>query len=196
MLLAIDARSRAISVGFFERDAGASPGMGRWLSRRRLGAVPGRSADEYALLLRSLSGEAALRVDAAWMSSVAPSLGRELGRAVASAFGLPCSLVGPGVRTGVKIRTDVPSEVGSDLVCAAAAAKDLVGGPCVIVDFDAAIAFRPSGARATFSARPSLRASAPRRSRFAKRPPSCRKFFWKVPARRSVRTPRSRFGRE
>jgi type III pantothenate kinase len=150
LLLAIDARSRAISIGFFERDAGASPGMGRWLSRRRLGAVPGRSADEYALLLRSLSGEAVLRVDAAWMSSVAPSLGRELGRAVASAFGLPCSLVGPGVRTGVKIRTDMPSEVGSDLVCAAAAAKDLVGGPCVIVDFDAAIAFSAVGRSGDF----------------------------------------------
>ena len=143
MLLAIDARNRAISVGFLQE--------GRWLSRRRLGAVPGRSADEDALLLSTLAGEARERsagagqVDAAWMSSVVPSLARDLGRAVASAFGLDCSIVGPGVRTGVKIRTDVPSEVGSDLICAAAAARSLVGGPCIVVDFDAAIAFSAIG---------------------------------------------------
>ncbi len=157
MLLAIDARTRAISLGFFE-SAGGLPGKGRWLLRRRLGVLPGRSADEYAAILRGLAAEAGSAgeggrpraVKAAWMSSVAPALGRELGRAVSSAFGLPCSVVGPGVRTGVKIRTDMPSEVGSDLVCAAAAAKEIEGGPCVIVDFDAAIAFSAVGRSGDF----------------------------------------------
>lgn len=143
MLLAIDARNLAVTIGFREE--------GRWLSRRRLGAVAGRSADEYALLLTSISSEARARargagvVEAVWMSSVAPSLARELGRAVALAFDLPCSIVGPGVRTGVRIRTEVPSEVGADLICAAAAARDLVRGPCIVVDFDAAIAFSAIG---------------------------------------------------
>jgi type III pantothenate kinase len=160
LLLALDARSRHVSIGLFEGEAGGPAGKGRWLLRRRLGAVSGRSADEYALLLRGFCGEAGLgfgsesgrarSVDSAWMSSVAPALGRELGRAVSSAFGLTCSLVAPGARTGVRIRTDIPSEVGSDLVCAAAAAKDLVGGPCVIVDFDAAIAFSAVGRSGDF----------------------------------------------
>jgi type III pantothenate kinase len=152
VLLALDARNRAISIGFLERAETGFPGGGRWLSRRRLGAIPGRSADEYALLLRILAIEASASasVDAAWMSCVAPSLGREIGRAVGSAFGLTCSIIGPGVRTGVKIRTDLPSEVGSDLVCAAAAVRDLVGGPCVVVDFDAAIAFSAIGRSGDF----------------------------------------------
>jgi type III pantothenate kinase len=47
--------------------------------------------------------------------------------------------VGPGTKTGVKIRTDFPSEVGSDLVCASAAAHELVGGPCLIVDLGAVL---------------------------------------------------------
>ena len=84
------------------------------------------------------------------LSDYAPSLGWELGLAVHSAFGLGCSTVGPGVRTGVKIRTDIPSEVGSDLVCACVAAKDLAGAPCVIVDFDAAIAFSALGRTGDF----------------------------------------------
>ncbi len=155
MLLALDVRNRAISVGFYERPSTGIPGTGRWLSRRRLGAMPGRSADEYALLLGSLAAEArgpaaGGAVDAAWMSSVAPSLGRELGRAVESAFGLTCTVVGPGVKTGVRIRSDVPSEVGSDLICAAAAARELVGGACVVVDFDAAIAFSAVGRSGDF----------------------------------------------
>ena len=155
MLLALDARNRVISVGFYERPPAGLPGTGRWLLRRRLGAIPGRSADEYAVLLGSLAAEAkglavGGAVDAAWMSCVAPSLGRELGRAVESAFGLTCTLVGPGVKTGVRIRSDVPSEVGSDLICAAAAARELVGGACVVVDFDAAIAFSAVGRSGDF----------------------------------------------
>jgi type III pantothenate kinase len=160
VLLALDARNRAVSIGFYEQAEAGLPYKGRWLSRRRLGAIPGRSADEYALLFRSLAAEAGLgiagqgrraqNVDAAWMSCVAPSLGRELGPAVGSAFGLTCATIGPGVRTGVKIRTDVPSEVGSDLVCAAAAVRELVDGPCVVVDFDAAIAFSAVGRSGDF----------------------------------------------
>jgi type III pantothenate kinase len=155
MLLAIDARSRSISVGFCGKGRDGSSQKGRWLFRRRLGAIPGRSADEYAMLLRALAYEAGAeepgaKVSRAWMSSVAPALSRELCRAVFSAFGLACAIVGPGARTGVKIRTDVPSEVGSDLVCAEAAAKEMVGGPCVIVDFGAAIAFSAIGRAGDF----------------------------------------------
>ncbi len=155
MLLAIDARNRAITVGFYERSPSGMPGKGVWLSRRRLGAVLGRSADEYAMLLRAFASEAggaaeAGGVDSAWMSSVAPSLSRELAWAVSTAFGLSCQIVGPGVRTGVRIRSDQPSEVGSDLICAAAAARELVGGACVIVDFDAAIAFSAIGRAGDF----------------------------------------------
>jgi type III pantothenate kinase len=156
MFLALDARNREISIGFLERGAlghmGEFSGKGRWLAVRHLGATPGRSADEYAILLRSLAGEAGEggQVEAVWMSSVVPSLSRELSRAVSSAFGLSCAIVGPGVRTGVKIRTEVPSEVGSDLVCAAAAARELVKGPCVVVDFGAAITFSAIGRSGDF----------------------------------------------
>jgi type III pantothenate kinase len=174
VLLAIDARNRAIAVGF--RSGGA------WLARRRIAASPARSADEYALVLRAFAREACLagegaapgaegpKVDSAWLSSVVPSLTKELRSAVASAFGLSTSVVGPGVKTGVRIRTDLPSEVGSDLICAAAAARELVGGACVVVDFDAAIAFSAIGRAGDFlgaaiapgieTAAESLRASA------------------------------------
>ncbi len=138
MLLALDLRNRSLAIGFRSL-AGGAP----WLAIRRLGVSTGRSADEYALLLRSFAEGA--QVEAAWMSSVVPSMSKCLCEAVESAFGIECKLVGPGVRTGVKIRTDVPSEVGSDIVCCAAAAYALFGTACVVADFGAALTFSGVG---------------------------------------------------
>jgi type III pantothenate kinase len=148
LLLAIDARNRSIYLGFRSGD--------EWLARRRIASAPARSADEYALLLGAFARELPLvasegeRVDAAWMSSVVPSLTRPLAGAVESAFGLSCSVVGPGVRTGLRLRTDLPSEVGSDLVCAAVAAAQLAMRAAVVVHFDAALAFSALGRNGDF----------------------------------------------
>jgi type III pantothenate kinase len=142
VLLAIDARNRAISIGF--RDAG------KWAAKRHIAAAPARSADEYEFILASFAERLEGKVDEAWMSSVVPSLARPLREAVGAAFGVECRTVGPGVRTGVRIRTDIPSEVGSDLVCAAAAAADLARGPAVVVHFDAAVAFSALGRSGDF----------------------------------------------
>lgn len=152
MLLAIDARNRSIYVGFRSG--------GEWLSRKRIAAGQTRSSDEYAFLLasfaRELSGAGSSGADAvdavgdAWMSSVVPSLTRELRAAVESAFGISCAVVGPGLRTGLRLRTDFPSEVGSDLVCAAVAAADIAKRAAVVVHFDAAIAFSALGRTGDF----------------------------------------------
>jgi len=50
-------------------------------------------------------------------------------------------VVGPGVRTGIAIRTDHPSEVGPDLVANAAAAYARFGENCIAVDFGTATSF-------------------------------------------------------
>jgi len=127
VLLAIDARNRGLTVGTWTGSA--------WHSIRRFGAMPGRSADEYSLLLSALRPpEPGDIVESAWISSVVPALTPLLVEAVAGTFGVEARIIGPGVRTGVKIRTDQPSELGADLVCAAAAAYELVRAPCIVVD--------------------------------------------------------------
>jgi len=168
MLLAIDARNRSVTAAL--RDGSA------WRSIKRFGAAPERSADEYALLLSTLKekdgGENGAKggIDSAWISSVVPALTPRLAEAVAAAFGVEPVVIGPGVRTGVKIRTDQPSELGADLVCAAAAAFELVRGPCIVVDFGVALTFSAVNASGEFlgvaiapglgAAAESLRASA------------------------------------
>jgi type III pantothenate kinase len=50
-------------------------------------------------------------------------------------------VIGPGVRTGLRIRTDNPAEVGADLVANAVAAYARFQGPCIAVDFGTALSF-------------------------------------------------------
>jgi type III pantothenate kinase len=135
VLLALDARNGGITVGF--KRAGA------WLPLARLGSE--RTADEYAFLfeaalLRAGGGQGAT-VRSAWLSSVVPALSPRLTEGVRLAFGIDTQQLGPGVKTGVKIRTDQPSELGSDLVCQAVAAYALVQSACIVADFGAALTF-------------------------------------------------------
>ncbi|HWR12242.1 MAG TPA: type III pantothenate kinase [Rectinemataceae bacterium] len=155
MLIAIDIRNKVISVGFHEE--------GAWRAIRRIGALNQRTSDEYSMLFRhfllempeaggmSFSAPAltasfiatapAVKADSVWISSVVPSLTPLLTASAKEVFGCEVHVVGPGVKTGIKIRTDLPSELGSDLVCAAAAGRDLTRSAFIVVDFGVAITF-------------------------------------------------------
>jgi len=168
MLLAVDARNRALSLGFREG--------GRWLAITRLGISPERSSDEYAFFMDAARKKAAREggeasadgadgapgaatpaeeasvgaVESAWISNVVPSFTTRIVEATRLAFGLEAHVVGPGVRTGIKIRTDLPSEVGSDLVCACIAAREIVGAPCIVINFGTVLSFSAVDASGDF----------------------------------------------
>ena len=133
MLLALDVRNSGIVAGFREGD--------EWATIARLGVD--RSADELGILLDACARRAGVRdgkrVREAWISSVVPALTPRAAAAIASIFGVEASIVGPGARTGIKIRTDTPSELGSDIVCSAVAALARNAGACIVVDFGAAL---------------------------------------------------------
>lgn len=135
MLVAIDIRNKVISVGFHED--------GVWRAIRRIGALYQRTSDEYSMLFRHflLEMQETGGADSVWISSVVPSLTALLTASAKEVFGCEVHVVGPGVKTGIKIRTDLPSELGSDLVCAAAAGRDLTPTAFIVVDFGVAITF-------------------------------------------------------
>lgn len=139
MLLAIDARNSSVNVGFRRAD--------QWLKVVQLS--PDRTADEYAMLMRAAGQELGeLRIGRCFIASVVPALTPRLVQAVGTAFGREARLVGPGIRSGIRIRTDQPSEVGADIVCSALAAHRLAGGACVVVDFATAITLSAVNAQA------------------------------------------------
>lgn len=100
-----------------------------------------KSADEYAVQFSSiltLYGARADSVSGAILSCVVPSLLA----CVREALGRVCAgriyTVGPGLKTGLAIRTDDPQQVGSEFVCCAVAALSLCTPPCLILSLDTA----------------------------------------------------------
>lgn len=133
MLLALDIKNSGIVAGFHDGDT--------WLAKVRLGVD--RSVDELGILLAASADRAGLSLDpdssSAWISSVVPALTSRAVDALYRTFGLRASVVGPGTKTGIKIRTDTPSELGSDIVCSAVAARARCSTATVIVDFGSAL---------------------------------------------------------
>ena len=50
-------------------------------------------------------------------------------------------VVGPGARTGIRIKTRNPAEVGADRIVNAVAAYEMYGGPCIVADYGTATTF-------------------------------------------------------
>ncbi len=136
MLLAIDVGNTNIAFGTYIHD--------RWTHHWRVRTVPDKMPDEYAALFRSLMREAGLElghVQRAVLGSVVPPLTSTLATMLKHEMGKEPLIVGPGVRTGLRIRTDNPAEVGADLVANAVAAYERLHDNCIVVDFGTALTF-------------------------------------------------------
>src|SRR5439155_1431094 len=75
------------------------------------------------------------------ISSVVPTINPAL--VEASRRYLKCEpvMVGPGVKTSVRIRYDNPKDVGADRIANALAAYTKYGGPVVVIDFGTAVTY-------------------------------------------------------
>lgn len=103
-----------------------------------------KSADEYAVQLRdllSLYQFAPSDIEGVILSCVVPSLSACIRKAVAHLYSGRIYTVGPGLKTGLLIRMDDPAQLGSELVCIAAAAQNLYPLPCIMISMDTATSF-------------------------------------------------------
>ena len=119
----------------------------------RLTTARSQTVDEYGILARSLFQNAGLSQDeleGIIVSSVVPPLNSTLAEMSKKYFGKTAMFVEPGVRTGVPVFYDNPSEVGADRVVNAVAAHAKYGGPCIVVDFGTAITFDAISAKGEY----------------------------------------------
>jgi type III pantothenate kinase len=134
MLLAIDVGNTQTHIGAYRGE--------ELLEHWRFATRREATGDELAT---TLVGLLALRgftlddVDGAIVSSVVPQLAHEYEHVSERYFAGTLMVVGPGVRTGMPIRTENPHEVGADRLVNAVAAYDRVGAACVVVDFGTTI---------------------------------------------------------
>ena len=133
MILAIDIGNTHITIGGFSDD--------KLNFVARLATDAQKTEDEYASgMLNSLSlrGVECMSVSGAIISSVVPTLNTVMKKAVKLICGIEPLLVAPGIKTGINIRCDNPSSVGSDIICACVAAHYIYGSPSLIVDMGTA----------------------------------------------------------
>ena len=103
-----------------------------------------QTVDEYGVLflnLFAMCGLAARDVTAVVISSVVPPLDSTLRELSERYFNVKPLLVEPGVRTGIALRVDNPSEVGADRVVNCVAAFAQFQTACIVVDFGTATTF-------------------------------------------------------
>lgn len=136
MLLAIDIGNTNITIGMFKED--------KLKATWRIATGIHRMTDEYAVILLNLlrqQGLDAPNVTKVAICSVVPPLTTVFEELCQKYFNVVTLVVRAGVKTGVRIRMDNPSEVGPDRIADAAAAYNLYGGPIIIVDMGTATAF-------------------------------------------------------
>lgn len=135
-LLAADIGNSHTSLGVLDGDEVVA----HW----RVATDERRTADEWAVLVRGLLGEADHRddLDGIAVCSTVPAVLHEWREMLSTHFGdVRAVVVEPGVRTGVPVLMDNPREVGSDRIINALAALHLFGGPAIVVDFGTAITY-------------------------------------------------------
>lgn len=137
MLLAMDIGNSQTVVGIYDD--------GRLLRHWRVSTEARRTSDELALQLEGLLAlmdlSLSTSIDGVVISSVVPTLTEAFREMADRYLDSPPVIVGPGIRTGMAIRTDNPREVGADRLVNALAAFDKYGGPGIVVDFGTATSF-------------------------------------------------------
>ena len=129
-LLAIDAGNTNVVIGAYR----GSELLATW----RTATVHDRTEDELAVMIDALLGQEDLSLetmDALVLGSVVPPLTLAFTRLADRYMEGKALVIGPGVKTGVKLRVDNPSEVGADRIANTLAAHRRYGGPAVVVDF-------------------------------------------------------------
>ena len=145
MLLCIDIGNTNIKLGLFDRDKDRA----HW----RIATDRARLADEYAMLLLDLFAASQIQtrdVTGVAISSVVPSLAPVFADLSKNYLKQTPVVVGPGIKTGMSIRTDQPSEVGADLIVNAVAARELYGTPVIVIGFGTATTFSAVSAQGDF----------------------------------------------
>ena len=128
MILTIEIGNRNIVICIVQE--------GRRLYRCALAARTERTADELALTLEQLcrrGGAEAGNVSGTIIASVVPQLTDTMLRAVKLCTGKAPLLLGPGLKTGLNIRMDDPTELGGSLAAAVAVLAGKRPLPCAIV---------------------------------------------------------------
>lgn len=136
MLLTIDIGNTNIKYGIYKGK--------ELVASFRVSSRISRTADEYGSVLVNLLDDRGIKkadVDGIIISSVIPPLNYTICHMCEYFFGITPLMVGPGIKTGLNVKTDNPKEVGADIIVNSVSAFGKYGGPIVVIDFGTATTF-------------------------------------------------------
>ncbi len=137
MLLAVDIGNSSIGLGVFDSN-------GDLKTVGKLACEKNKTSDEYAVVLKgilSLNDISSEDISDCIVSSVVPPITTVIVNAVNKLFGIKAVIVGPGIKTGLNIRIDNQTQLGSDIVANSVAALEMYRAPVVVVDVGTATTF-------------------------------------------------------
>lgn len=147
MLLTIDVGNTNITFGVFDEDR-------TLITTFRMMTTINRTSDEYGMSIRELLKSNEIDyggIDGAIIASVVPNVMHSLTGALIRYFDCDPVIVGPGIKTGIKLGSENPREIGADRIVDVVAAYEKYGGPVLVIDFGTATTYDLVSADGDFS---------------------------------------------
>lgn len=136
MLLVVDVGNTNITFGIFNQE--------EFVGTFRMTTKLPRTSDEYGIIIYELLQNRGIdpkNVDGIVVASVVPNIMHSLLGGLSRYLLLTPFVVGPGTRTGIKVVTENPREIGPDRIVDAVAAYEIYGGPVLVMDFGTATTY-------------------------------------------------------
>lgn len=151
MLLALDVGNSNTVFCLFAPATSAEPA--HMVADWRITTPLKQTADELGVVFQALFSMRGLTPDIVTgiaVSSVVPPLDAAIRTLCETFFHLRPLFIEPGVKTGLPVLTDNPSEAGADRIVNCVAAFDRLGGPTIVVDMGTATTFDVVSAKGEF----------------------------------------------
>jgi type III pantothenate kinase len=158
MLLVVDVGNTNITYGVYRDE--------ELVTNFRMMSKSPRTSDEFGIAIRELlrvNGVETEDIDGCIVSSVVPNIMYSLMSGIVKYVHEKPITVGAGIRTGIKIVTENPKEIGPDRIVDAVGAYEKYGGPVLVLDFGTATTYDLVTADGEFAAgitAPGIRISA------------------------------------
>lgn len=136
MLLAVDVGNTDITFGVFDEE--------QLVARFRFTVQVPRTSDEYGELLCNIldqKGVALTQINEVIIASVVPKMMYSFTSGIIKYLHCHPIVVGAGTRTGIRIDTVNPKEIGPDRIVDAVSAYEQYGGPVIVVDYGTATTY-------------------------------------------------------
>ncbi len=136
MILVVDVGNSNVVFGFYQDH--------QLMHVLRTQTIKHQTVDEFMTVVMGLAH--ASKIDLSTMTgcimaSVVPNLSRVVVEGLKKLTGIDVMVLGPGIKTGLKIEIDDPHELGADLVAGAIGAIEKYEAPMVVIDLGTATTY-------------------------------------------------------